>query len=310
MNGLEYIKSKQHSWANRKKIELLGATIPNKGEKNYLEKLADNLFQPLTRETLSQFNNGDGNEIADSKSRLAKMKALHSSSAIVVNLFQYWNDKDVYPIIFACKLCSKQPSGVDVMYENTGSNNPKIFSASRNPLANKIKFEGKFKISSDTKTFPFPPNIDIVIGSFQPIIYAIESKFSEPYSGKPKGISQKYLDNTLFWNGLPELYNLAKEISPDNNKFKYLDAAQLLKHILGLKTNHSKSGFRLLYLWYDVLGQDGVEHRNEIEQFAKVAKKDNIKFSHITYQEVIIKLSNNFYSENKNYCDYLTDRYL
>ena len=26
--------------------------------------------------------------------------------------------------------------------------------------------------------------------------------------------------------------------------------------------------------------------------------------------DLIIKLSNNFYSENENYCDYLTDRYL
>lgn len=310
MNGFEYIKSKQRSWARRRNFELLGGTIHDKGEKNYLEKLAYNLFQPLTSEALSQFDNGDGNETEDSKSRLAKMKALHSSSAIVVNLFQYWNDKDVYLILYACKLCSKRPSGVDIMYENIGSNIPKIFSKSRNSLANKIKFEEKFKISCDTKTFPFPPNIDIVIGSFQPIIYAIESKFTEPYSGKPKGISPKYLDNILFWNGLPELHNLAKEISPDNNKFKYLDVAQLIKHILGLKTNHSKSGFRLLYLWYDVIGQNGVDHRTEIEQFAKVAKKDNIKFSHITYQEVIIKLSNNFYSENENYCDYLTDRYL
>jgi hypothetical protein len=103
---------------------------------------------------------------------------------------------------------------------------------------------------------------------------------------------------------------LAKEISPDNNKFHYLDAAQLIKHILGLKKNLNKSDFRLLYLWYDVIGQDGAEHRKEIEQFAEIAKKDNIKFSHITYQEVIMKLSKEFYVGNEKYCDYLTDRYL
>src|SRR5690606_8558631 len=124
MNGLDYIKSKQRSWASRKNFELLGGTIPDKGEKNYLGKLENNLFQPLTAETLFRFENGDGNETADSNSRLAKMKALHSSSAIVVNTFQYWHDKDVFPILYACKLCSKQPSGVDIMYENIGSNQP------------------------------------------------------------------------------------------------------------------------------------------------------------------------------------------
>lgn len=71
-----------------------------------------------------------------------------------------------------------------------------------------------------------------------------------------------------------------------------------------------KRNFHLLYLWYDVIGKEGVEHRKEIEQFAEIAKRDNVKFSHITYQEVIIKLFEEFYKGNESYCDYLTERYL
>ena len=128
------------------------------------------------------------------------------------------------------------------------------------------------------------------------------------------------------FHGLPNLYELAKEISPDDTKFQYLDAAQLIKHILGLKNSCDKynfqikpglngrrlftRSFRLLYLWYDVLGKDGVEHRKEIEQFAEIAQRDNIKFSHITYQEVIMKLSKEFYEGNEDYLNYITDRYL
>ncbi len=309
MNGLDFIKSKQQSWAKRKGLSLVGGTIPNKGEKNYLHSLTDNLFEQLSNKSLACFNSGDGNETKDTKTRLAKMKALHSSSAIVVNFFQYWQ-KDVYPIIYVCNLCSKNPSGIDLMTENIASDHPKIFSTSRNKTENKIKFEEKFEISEDKSQFPFSPNIDVVIEDFQPFAYAIESKFTEPYRGKSEGIKQKYIDNTLFWNGLPSLYELAKEICPDNNKFQYLDAAQLMKHILGLKKKYNKSGFRLLYLWYDVIGKDGFEHRKEIEQFAEIAKKDNVKFSHITYQEVIMKLSKEFYGGNEKYCDYLTERYL
>lgn len=77
-----------------------------------------------------------------------------------------------------------------------------------------------------------------------------------------------------------------------------------------MKTNRNKSGFRLLYLWYDVIGQDGAEHRKEIEQFVEIAKRDNVKFSHITYQEAIMKLTQEFYVGNEKYCYYLTDRYL
>lgn len=191
--------------------------------------------------------------------------------------------------------------------------------------------KSKFEISEDKSQFPHSPNIDVVI--YTPLsTIGIESKFTEPYSSrKHKGLKQKYVENLSFWNGLPNLYELAKEISPDDTKFQYLDAAQLIKHILGLKKNSDeynanlvqkhhfvegkrnlilKRNFHLLYLWYDVIGKEGSKHRKEIEQFAEIAKKDNIKFSHITYQEVIAKLLKEFYNGNESYCNYLTDRYL
>lgn len=295
MTGLEFIKSKQQSWAYRKRLTLVGGTIPDRGEKNYQQGLNDNLFEQLSKESLDYFNSGDGSETKDSKTRLAKMKALHSSSAIVVNLFQYWQHKDVYPIMYACKLCSKSPSRINNII---GSRN-------------KLKFEEQFEISRDKSQFPFSPNIDVVIEDVESTVYAIESKFTEPYnSGKQKEIKEKYIDNSSFWNGLSNLYELAKEICPNNNKFKYLDAAQLIKHTLGLRNRYNKKGFHLLYLWYDVIGTDGIEHRKEIEQFAEIAKKDGIRFNHITYQEVIIRLSKEFYLGNEKYVDYLTDRYL
>ena len=330
MNGLDFIKSKQQSWAKRKNFNLLGGTIPNKGEKNYLYSLADNLFEPLSKENLDSYNSGDGNETKDSKTRLAKMKALHSSSAIVVNLFQYWQGKDVCPILNACKLTSRTTK-VGYLIKNVGSVSPEKIPIIPSPLNYEIKFEEQFEISEDKSQFPHSPNIDVVI--YTPLsTIGIESKFTEPYSSrKHKGLKQKYVENLSFWNGLPNLYELAKEISPDDTKFQYLDAAQLIKHILGLKKNSDeynsnlvqkhhfeegkrnlifKRNFHLLYLWYDVIGKEGSKHRKEIEQFAEIAKKDNIKFSHITYQEVIAKLSKEFYNGNESYCNYLTDRYL
>lgn len=91
-----------------------------------------------------------------------------------------------------------------------------------------------------------------------------------------------------------------------------MDAAQLVKHILGLSANYQEKRvkFRLLYLWYDVLGEDGAEHRREIEQFASIAQKDNILFRHITYQEVIATLAKDYREGNEAYIDYLTERYL
>lgn len=58
--------------------------------------------------------------------------------------------------------------------------------------------------------------------------------------------NKKYVENLSFWNGLPNLYELAKEISPDDTKFQYLDAAQLIKHILGLKKNSDEYNSNLV----------------------------------------------------------------
>ena len=59
-----------------------------------------------------------------------------------------------------------------------------------------------------------------------------------------------------------------------------------------------------------MLGADGEEHRKEIERFAEIAQKDDIDFLHISYQEVIVSLSQNYYEGNESYIDYLTERYL
>lgn len=312
MNSKEFIALKQRSWAKRKGLELVSAYIPDRGEKNYVNHLSDNLFEDLTEESIKYYCSGSGNETKDQKDQLAKMKALHSSSALVVNLFQYWQGKDVAPILNACKLTSRTHT-TDAMMKHIGTASSQALS----PLDCEIKFEEQFEISK--KLFRYPPNIDVVISTPLSEI-AIEAKFTEPYGGTHKGLKQVYVENISFWKGLPNLYELAKEISPDDTKFRYLDAAQLIKHILGLRNDchyvQEKSArrlrrkFHLLYLWYDVIGEEGVEHRKEIEQFAEIAKRDNVKFSHVTYQEVIMKLAQAFYKGNEAYCDYLIDRYL
>lgn len=314
MNGKDFILLKQQNWAKRKGFDLVPGTIGSDGEKNYVSDLAQNLFEPLPEDSLACYGQGDGNETQDGGKRRAKMKALHSSSALVVNLFQYWQGKDLYPLLAACKLPTTKT--VTKVHENVGSETDSRIVEVSKPLEYKdMKFEEKFKIFPDTN----PANIDVVIcGDFD---FAFESKFTEPYGGKHDGLKTRYVEDVSLWEDLPNLYELAKEISP-YNKFRYLDAAQLIKHILGLKKNYDlpaaqgkrelrvKHNFYLVYLWYDVLGRDGFLHQEEINQFASIAEKDNIHFKAITYQEVIANLSESFYEGNEAYCDYLTERYL
>ena len=94
-----------------------------------------------------------------------------------------------------------------------------------------------------------------------------------------------------------------------SRRTKFLSAAQLLKHILGLKRHFGRNGFRLLYLWYDVFGEQGLRHRNEIEEFSRISKQDGIKLHSLTYQKLISTLAGQFRTEHQAYVRYLTERY-
>ena len=289
MSGRDFIQAKQIAWANRHNIKLVGSQI-TKGLEIYTTKIDDNLFEPLSQETILAFRKGDGGELSTKGKTLPKMQALHSSSVLGVNIFQYWKTTNQIPgIAYACGLCAKE-----------------------NIKSIDLKFEQKFEIS---KRFDKKPNVDVVIknslsASFK--AFGIECKFAEAYSSrKHSGLSEKYInDIPEQWTDIPNLYEFAKSISPNDNEFKHLHPAQLIKHILGMKKQYKKSGFRLLYLWYDVYGTEGAKHREEIEQFKEITDSDNIHFHSMTYQELIIKLTRNFFEGNKDYLVYMTDRYL
>lgn len=141
-------------------------------------------------------------------------------------------------------------------------------------------------------------------------VFAIECKFTEPYSTMGHtGLKEKYISLESIWNDIPNIYQLAQRISPNDNDFNFFHPAQLIKHILGLKREYWKNGFRLLYLWYDTLGEEGFRHKEEIEKFTKICKDDGVKFHSIRYQELILRLRTDCLDEHSEYIKYLSNRY-
>ena len=288
LSAKEYIISKQVQWALNFGIELIGSE-GERGRKTYTPELEQNLFLPLSEEAQASFRQGNGNEIVGEPESPAKMQAVHSSSAIGVNVFQYWESIHQVPTIAsACGFCKPE----DILSE-------------------KIVFEDKYPVKGVNR---IPPNIDVVIHNSvsSPFKrFAIECKFSEAYGGRQKnGIKPAYLEVEELWGDIPKLHKLANKISPDNNRTKYLDSAQLIKHILGLKSAFSKTEFKLLYLWYDVLGKEGAEHRDEIDAFTEIAKAEGVNFSALSYQELIVSLAEKYRQVHPEYVKYLTERYL
>jgi hypothetical protein len=184
------------------------------------------------------------------------------------------------------------------------------FSRVGRKLHGEIQFEQKFSIDD---RFQSSPNLDVVFflsRSEKFKVFAIECKFTEAYSSRRhSGLDQKYFGNETVWENLSTTKPLAQEISPDDSRFEYLHAAQLIKHILGLNRKFGHSRYRFLYLWYDALGGPGFRHRQEVEEFAKVVRSDGVVFHATTYQDLIVRLSQHR-EEHEQYVTYLTGRYL
>ncbi len=287
MNGYQYILAKQTEWAKNRGLDLVGSKI-GCGRPVYTINVDHNLFQPLLPDVRASFAAGDGSELG-SGGLPGKMQAIHSSSALGVNVFQYWKSASAAPVIAsACGLCRE---GSDVSYD--------------------IQFEEKYPIND---TFGIHPNIDVVIHNKPEAKFkrfAIECKFSEAYrTHRHGGLKQKYLDCADIWDDIPNLRAFAERISPDDKQFQHLHPAQLIKHILAMKRKFGRGGFRLLYLWYDVLGEQGKCHQDEVQEFVSVTSGDGIKFHSLTYQKLIATLATQLRSTHQEYVRYITERYL
>lgn len=323
MKAIDIIKTRQLVWAKRKGLVLDG-NYPL-----YCNCIDCNIYGGLNEDVRKQFDKGSGNELND-EIWPSKMKALFSSSALCVNVFQYFaigNENKALDFLKACKLISNKYQGdvipVDFEYENKKIQVP-------------IRFEEKFEIG-----IPYGvPNLDAVIrtksktGKKQ--LFAFESKFTEPYSSSHGGnfLKEKYCSESKIWiyNGC-DIYkalnidnkeNICRLIKKDGKEeweegryifdYKYLDGAQLVKHILGITNDldeSNKTEITLVYLWYDALGAEGAAHRNEIEDFRnKVESCTSIKVRHITYQEIICNLCKRLGDSHRDYLNYITERYL
>lgn len=285
LTAYEYILLKQTAWAKSKGIALVGS----KGERGrlaYTKSLNDNLFEPLESQVKADIDNGDGGELKGAGP--FKMQAVHSSSALGVNVFQYWMKNNINDIAAACGFCSKAGKS-----------------------AINIRFEQKFPIA---KKFTRSPNIDVVIENSKGSefdFYAIECKFSEAYSSRGHvGLDEKYFDLKLIWNNYPELLRFSQDIRSEDGTFFHLHPAQLVKHILGLTAQKGVGRFKLLYLWYDCPGDEGARHRLEVEKFLKVTQEDGINFHAMTYQGLIAKLAKEFSQSHEKYVQYMLNRYL
>ena len=273
MNAEQEIRNAQQDWARSRGIPF--------NPSGYVREVEHNLWRPLSTRARQAFERGAGSELS------GHMRALHSSSALVVNFFDYWACRDKGPLTSALGMDLEGGSSLD--------------------------FEAQFP----TGLGGTPPHLDVAITCGTGFVVAVEGKFTEHLKRSTTGKSR--FTETYFpkpvgrWmgKGLCASQSLAEELWDEEcrggpKRFEYLDARQLLKHTLGLATQLG-SRFSLLYLYYEQPG-DGLEaHRCEIGMFERWVGAE-INFKALTYQEVFERLRQSEQAGSE-YLKYLETRY-
>jgi hypothetical protein len=212
---------------------------------------------------------GSGNELQK------KFCALHSSSALAVNVFAKWknNPSDLF-------LCEK-----------------KGFQS--------LTFEKK----CPTGLGGTPPNLDVFLVNDN-LLIAIESKFLEYLTPKKGFFSTSYTKENLpqsekaCWYLIDRIKEQPKQ---------YLDAAQLVKHYFGLRNlPHTKDKeIVLLYLFWEPENWKDFDifkrHRSEIKDFASYFDKLSVKFIYQSYPELWDEWEQHY--KNTSHVSELRERY-
>lgn len=265
---LNLLRRKQRDWA-----ESHGLSTDFAGYVSHPE----NHLPWLTPRTRADFEAADGDEFGRSGKR-AKIAALHSSSALAVNVFDYWSTCDPQPLAAALGL------PYDIA---------------------ELRFEQKFP----TGVGPRSPNLDVVIRGSDRQLLAIESKFCEPFGSKSQMLQDKYFpEGEGRWRlaGLPGAEEAARSLRLANT-FRFLDAAQLLKHMLGLA--QTRMDWHLLLLWFVPSQEVGQAMDAEASRFKQLLGSDSGRFSWLSYHDLWNRLQPMLHAEDWAYAEYLGQRY-
>jgi hypothetical protein len=239
----------------------------------YLDSLTDNLWQPLHPDTAVELAASAGGDFAGARPHI---HALHSSMALVCNVFDPWRSGALTALAAAC--------GADA-------------------ACTRMRFE----VPHPTAAGGTAPHLDVELDGTGALPTAVESKLLEPYSRAP-GVVKAFYTRSRVWRAvcLEPLADVARGIVAGAERFTSLDVNQLLAHLLGLASAYGRD-FRLLYLWYD-LGDDGAaRHRAQVERFATLVGP-HVTFDTLTYQQLIARLTPSC-DGRAEYASYLRDRY-
>lgn len=222
---------------------------------SYAASVESNLLDGVPFADIRQaFDDGKGKELHGDGQHPPKMAAVYSSSALVVNTFGPWH-RDVSDITV------NGHSGFKTML---------------------------FEAQVPHGLRGISPHLDLRLDADDRVL-AIESKCLEYLTPKPARFSPAY-DTIVDQRAESPWFRHIDVLRHNDQQYRYLDAAQLIKHYLGLSHSEPSRSLTLLYLFWEPRNWQGFEvcrqHRAEIQVFSEIVAGDRVRFEACSYGDL------------------------
>jgi hypothetical protein len=237
--------------------DLHGRDVFREEYPNYVRVPESNLAPGVDLSDLrADFAGGDGGELVSTGGRPEKLCAVHSSAALAVNTFAPY----------------RTAPGTLRFLGRTG------FTL--------LRFEKKIR----TGLGGSPPNLDLyAVGDTA--ILAVEGKFTEVLSPKTANFSESYAQvvDELADDRWAGVYH---SLCAEPKRFRHLDAAQLVKHYLGIRYSLADEPVPklLVYLFWEPVNWSAVpefaRHRSEALSFSMAVAGGEVEFTAMSYPEL------------------------
>jgi len=221
----------------------------------YAANVEANLLKGVPFQDLRHaFENGKGQELYGDGTHPPKMAAIYSSSALVVNTFGPW---------------FRDPSQI-ILNGHQGFKT--------------MMFEAQVPTGLNGT----PPHLDVRLDAKDHVL-GIESKCLEYLKPKQAEFAPAY-DTINDHRAQSPWFRHITVLRKDSGHYKYLDAAQLIKHYLGLSHSVPDKTVTLLYLYWEPRNWQDIEpfrqHQDEIHRFSEAVAGDPVHFESLSYLEL------------------------
>lgn len=258
MSGEATLKSKIQKALAERLFKQNPSPKAHSDNRSYVENPQDVLVKGVELSAFrADFDKGDGGELQPLPKRPPKFHAAHSSSALAANTFgPYRND----------------PSRLTVIGHSGFTD---------------LQFEAQCATGAGRGN----ANLDVLLKGAE-VVMGVESKLIETLSKKTAKFSTNKYDKVFQDNSKlnPVWRSVYETLKAREDFYTYLDAAQLVKHYLGLRQKFKERNLSLVYLYWEPLNAKKFltyqKHTDEINDLKQRLSGTDTPLLAISYPEL------------------------